>query len=104
MGDNAGLGLRYAEVVCQSAAFRPRLFQKVTLKGNGALSVCRTHKTTACNLFCGCEEQAPPTLNYGRHIDVGRFRCEMLRGGVRCTIVQTGKGFLLGRRQVSRLG
>lgn len=103
IGDNTGIGLRYAEVVCQSAAFRPRVFQKVTLKGNGALSVCRTHKTTACNLFCSCEEHVP-IFDYGRRIDVGRFRCEVLRSGVRCTIVQTGKGFLLGRRQVIRVG
>jgi hypothetical protein len=104
LGDNTGWGnVRYAQVVCQSATFKPRLLQKVTLKGSGALSVCRTHKITACNLFCGCEEHVP-TLNYGQHIDVGRFRCEVLRSGVRCTIVQTGKGFLLGSRQVLRLG
>jgi hypothetical protein len=105
LGDNTGwANVRYVEAVCQSAVSKPRLFQKATLKGSGVVKVCRTHKSSACNIWCGCEEGPVPTLNYGQHIDVGRFRCEVLRSGVRCTIVQTGKGFLLGRRQVVRLG
>lgn len=102
MGDQAAFGGRSAGVFCQSGRARPRLFQKVSLRGSGVISVCRTHRTTACNLLCGCEEHIP-TLKYGQHIDVGRFRCETLATGVRCTIISTGKGFLLTPARVLRL-
>ena len=102
MGDQAVIGGRGAQVLCESGTFRPRLFQKVTLRGSGAISICRTHRATACKLACGCTEGLP-TLNYGQHIDVGRFRCEALRTGIRCTIISTGRGFLLTPARVLRV-
>jgi hypothetical protein len=31
---------------------------------------------------------------YGGQVTVGRFRCQSLRSGIKCTVVSTGKGFL----------
>jgi hypothetical protein len=41
-----------------------------------------------------------PVLAYGEEKTVGRFRCESLRRGVRCTKTKTGKGFLLNAHRV----
>ena len=54
--------------------------------------------------WCGCDEPDFPPLAYGRQITVGRFRCESLFTGMRCTVVQSGKGFLINRDGVSRVG
>jgi hypothetical protein len=104
MSDRPRVHGSYAvEALCQSGKARPALYQKVRLGGNGVLAVCRTHKTSGCNLLCGCEEHVP-ILAYGQHVDVGRFRCESLRTGVRCTIIRTGRGFLINRDRVTRVG
>ena len=54
--------------------------------------------------WCGCDEPDNPPLAYGRQITVGRYRCRSLRTGVRCTVIQSGKGFLINRSGVTRLG
>ena len=54
--------------------------------------------------WCGCDEPDFPPLTYGRQITVGRFRCESLFTGMRCTVVQSGRGFLINRDGVSRVG
>lgn len=53
---------------------------------------------------CGCVPDGPRTLGYGRQITVGRFRCLSLEIGVKCTVIQSGKGFLINRAGVSRVG
>jgi hypothetical protein len=98
-----GPGRGAARVLCQSGETRPQLFQQATLSARGAVSVCRAHRITGCNFLCGCEEHVP-VLKYGQHIDVGRFRCEVFRTGVRCTIISTGRGFLITPRRVLRVG
>jgi hypothetical protein len=39
-----------------------------------------------------------PGEPYGAWETVGRFRCEVLREGIRCVVVATGKGFLAGTK------
>lgn len=53
---------------------------------------------------CGCDEPDSPPLSYGKQVTVGRYRCLSLQAGVRCTVIQTGKGFLINRDGVSRVG
>jgi hypothetical protein len=53
---------------------------------------------------CGCEEPDSPRLAYGRQITVGRFRCVSRETGVTCTVIKSGKGFLINRDGVSRVG
>jgi len=53
---------------------------------------------------CGCDEPDPPRLAYGKQITVGRFRCVSEEIGVTCTVIKSGKGFLINRDGVSRVG
>jgi hypothetical protein len=41
---------------------------------------------------------------YGTKVTVGRFRCVILRSAIRCTVVQSGKGFLFNSARVRRVG
>jgi hypothetical protein len=45
-----------------------------------------------------------PSLAYGRRVRVGRFRCQSLRSGMKCTVTRTGKGFLINSTSVNRVG
>jgi hypothetical protein len=41
-----------------------------------------------------------PGESYGAWVTVGRFRCEVLRQGVQCVVVASGKGFLAERNAI----
>jgi hypothetical protein len=92
MGDDGRVGL----VECWT--FRPP--QKATLNPGGRLTICRGSEAR-CKLANIGEG---PTLAYGRQITVGRFRCLSLRSGMRCTVIRSGKGFLINRAGVHRVG
>ena len=77
-----------------------RPVQRVNMNANGRLKICRG---TRCNA-CGCDEPGSPPLGYGKQITVGRFRCISLRTGVRCTVIRSGKGFLINSSGVRRVG
>jgi hypothetical protein len=95
-----------AQVVCQSVKLRPRLYQqKALLRGNGAVSICRvTGTSNRCHLGCSCDEGQTPVLAYGQEQVVGRFRCQSLRTGIRCTLAKSGKGFVINRTRAGRVG
>ena len=93
MSDSSG----FRGVSCQT--LRPP--QKVTMDAGGRLTICRGSEAR-CKL--GNAGEDVPTLAYGRQITVGRFRCISLRSGVRCTVVRSGKGFLINRDGVRRVG
>ena len=104
MSDDPGAhGPHAVEVLCEGFASHPARYAKAILRGNGAISFCRTRRASGCNLLCGCEENTP-TLAFGKQVDVGRFRCESLRTGVRCTIIRTGSGFLINKSRAVRAG
>jgi len=64
----------------------------------GRLKICR-------GIRClGNAAVNTPTLGYGKLITVGRFRCRSLRSGIRCTVIQSGKGFLIDSKAVRRVG
>ena len=67
---------------------------KTTLSAGGLVSVCIGHNPSkdACNL--GNAGDNARTLGYGRRVSVGRFRCSVLRKGVKCIVVTSGRGFL----------
>jgi hypothetical protein len=51
----------------------------------------------------------PPGLGgrstpYGGEVTVGRFRCQSLRSGIKCTVVSTGKGFLFNINGATPVG
>jgi hypothetical protein len=95
MGDHGGTA---AGIFCQSGK-PPR---SVGLRLNGRLQICRGAR---CVGNPG-EGDVPPirTLAYGKQSTVGRFRCRSQRIGVTCVVIRTGKGFLLNRSGVTRVG
>ena len=90
----------FRQVVCQSR-IPP---QKVIMDASGRFTACRNRSAeNKCGLGDRGEGPIRP-LAYGRQITVGRFRCLSLEIGVRCTVIQSGKGFLINRDGVSRIG
>jgi hypothetical protein len=82
------------EVVCYST--RPGFSQKAMLDAGGGLSLCAVHgRESEIRCQLGNAGERTPTLNAGRRITIGRFRCLVLHAGVRCTVIATGKGFLM---------
>ena len=64
----------------------------------GRLRICH-------GLRCiGNTPEGTPTLAAGRSLRVGPFRCTSRRAGVRCVVVDTGRGFSLGADGVVPLG
>jgi hypothetical protein len=93
----------YHYVVCQSG--RPP--QKVTMDVAGQLTICRDPTPSDFNNDCNLGDRGDgpiQRLAYGKQIIVGRFRCQSLQIGVRCTVIQSGKGFLISRDGVRRVG
>jgi hypothetical protein len=41
---------------------------------------------------------------YGGQVTVGRFRCQSLHSGIKCTVTSTGKGFLFNENGAIRIG
>ncbi len=97
MGDDGhSAGGQSASVACWM--FNP--VQKATLYPDGRLAICRGSEAR-CRLANIGEA---PTLSYGRKTTVGRFRCLSLQDGMRCTVIQSGTGFLINRDGVRRVG
>jgi len=93
----------YAGVRCQSVKTRPLYFQTASLKGSGRVTICRdSGNRNRCNIGNAGETEVP-VLAYGQQVDVGRFRCESLRTGVKCTLISTGQGFLINKSQAVRV-
>jgi hypothetical protein len=81
---------RGAYAFCQSNQ-RP---QTVRMAVSGRLRICR-------GVHClGDPPENTPTLPYGRRVRVGRFGCTSEQAGIRCTVIATGKGFVLDRKTV----
>jgi hypothetical protein len=90
--DDNGKGVA---VACMTFSSR----RHVTMGAEGRLKIRRLPASQ-----CGCRPDGVRTLAYGKQITVGRFRCQSLRSGVRCTVVQSGKGFLINSAGVRRVG
>ena len=81
-------------VYCQSI----ELPHSVKMKLDGSLTRCRG---TRC---LGNPAENTPVLAYGKRITVGRFSCMSAQSGVTCTVMPYGKGFLIDRNGVKRVG
>lgn len=79
--------------------------QRVRMDADGRLKICRGTRCIDSGSVCGCDEASLfPRVGYGRTITFQPFRCTSLRSGVRCTVIRTGKGFLINRAGVRRVG
>jgi hypothetical protein len=66
-------------------------------------AICRDHgNRNRCNLGNDGEDPVP-TYKYGTDLTIGRFRCRVLKSGVRCVVVKTGKGFVISRNRAARI-
>jgi alpha-tubulin suppressor-like RCC1 family protein len=92
MADDAGRSA--VRVNCQSR----KLPHSVSMGLNGRLTICRGSRCL------GNPGGNTATLGYGRQITVGRFRCRSQHSGVKCTVIRSGKGFLINSSGVRRVG
>ena len=93
----------FRQVVCQSRT--PP--QKAILDAAGRVTICIDPTPNNISNECGIGDRGEGPIRplaYGRQITVGRFRCLSLEIGVRCTVVRSGKGFLINRDGVRRVG
>jgi hypothetical protein len=91
-----------SEALCSS--FAPRE-GKASVQADGSVALCRAPKGAAsapCQV--GNVGEGTPTLGFGRHVSVGRFRCTVLHSGVKCVVRTTGKGFLFSWRRERAVG
>ena len=94
MYDGSNPNYRPPGVGCMSGT-PPR---SVILAADGGLEI------DSIPFACGCDEPTPQPLAYGRQITAGRFRCLSQSTGVMCTLVRSGRGFLINRDGVRRIG
>ena len=91
---NLSCELNATQVHCQSINSP----HSVTMSADGALKICNGSN---------CLRSPPgsaPTLAYGGQVTVGRFRCLSQESGIICSLIQSGKGFLIDRNGVKRVG
>jgi hypothetical protein len=79
--------------------------QKAVLNAAGEVQVCARHVhafADACEL--GNAGTRTPTYRAGKRITVGAFRCLLVRSGVSCTVIASGKGFYMTAHRVASVG
>jgi len=104
-------GACYMELrgVVRCEAFAPRLDGTATLTARGAVAICAEpgpQFPLRCPVFQPSNGAHGPWPDYrpNRIVTVGGFRCEVLKAGVKCVVVRTGKGFLITATRIVRLG
>ena len=85
---------RGSYVYCQSV----KAPKNVRMSLDGRLKICRGTRCLAN------PAENTPTLGYGRKMTIGRFACSSRKSGVKCTVIRSGKGFLISRTGVRRIG
>jgi hypothetical protein len=78
--------------------------QVTTLKRSGAVTTCVLQSGGANRCGQGDFGEHTPHYAVGKKATVGRFRCQVLTTGVRCTVTATGKGFLISKTETKRVG
>ena len=85
---------RGSSVYCQSV----KTPKNVRLSLDGRLKICRGAKCL------GNPAESTRALGYGRKMTIGRFACSSRKSGVQCSVIRSGKGFLISRTGVRRIG
>lgn len=89
------VGKGVSQAYCQTG--RPP--QNAVLYPDGRVKVCHGRSRGDC---LGNPPDNARMLAYGRHVDLGPFRCVSLRIGMRCEATPVGHGFLISRSGVKR--
>jgi hypothetical protein len=76
-----------------------------SLKTSGVATICQ-HQGLNCTGNLGGAPGLPPPreLPYGSSKTVGRFRCGSEQAGVTCTVIRSGKGFLINNTGITAVG
>jgi hypothetical protein len=74
------------------------------MSARGSVKTCRTRAHRHCQIANPSKGDATPALHTGKSVVVGRYRCRARQTGVECSIISTGRGFLIDRGQVHRAG
>jgi hypothetical protein len=97
-----GYGSVPATALCEHIARHSQ--SKATLRPNGSVVLCRTHSITSNRCGLGNVGENAATYGVGKTVTVGRFACTVRAAGVQCTVTASGKGFLLGPKQLRAVG
>src|SRR5262249_49077790 len=98
---NLGCEMMPTAVVCTSR--KPP--HRVTLKPSGELTDLCIHSTRTVDCGGDFDEDAKfRELPYGRSLTLGPFRCSSATTGITCVIAASGRGFLINRDTVQRVG
>lgn len=88
------------EVFCET--YGSAVSQKVVLTANGRVKICTQRGNSGQNR---CDQgnfgDRTPQFKVGRQARAGGFRCQVLRAGVRCSVISSGKGFLINKTHTS---
>jgi len=90
------------EALCEEISARRVALARLTPEGTVLTCESRHPRTSTCEV--GNVGERTPTYGYGHGVSVGRFRCTVLRAGVRCVVAATGRGFLFGRHGTGAVG
>jgi hypothetical protein len=86
------------QVYCQSL----NAPHSVHMSLDGRLKICSgAGAATRC---LGNAGEHTPILGYGKQVTVRRFRCRSEQAGVTCTVISSGKGFLINSAGIKRVG
>jgi hypothetical protein len=99
MDDDPGIHL--VGVICQSST--PNHSQTARLAANGRVQLCAERSVTTDKCDLGNAGENTPTFKVGKQVRVGLFRCRVLRTGVECTVIKSGKGFLMSKTRTMRV-
>jgi len=85
-----------SHVFCQSE----KAPHTVAMDVNGRLKICNGERCIG-----NAGENTPfRRLAYGTALTVGRFRCSSSQAGFRCVVISSGRGFLIDKVGVRRVG
>ena len=76
------------------------LGQSATLTLTGEVTIC----TTGCTLTRSAWGLRPARVPFGQGVTLDDFRCLSQQAGVLCTVIASGKGFLITSTGISRVG
>jgi hypothetical protein len=69
----------------------------VRMSASGRLRTCKVSPRNGCNIGDPGEGDITRTLRAGESVIVGRFRCRAQRRSMRCVVISSGRGFVIGR-------
>ena len=95
-----GCAMTHTLVTC--ITYGTTISQTVTLTAKGVVKICTQHGLTST---CPSGNFGEHTPNYkpGKTVTLKPFRCQVLKAGTKCTLISSGKGFLIEKTKTIRI-